>query len=75
MKIKVKVIPNADKNEVVEEEGILKVKVKSPPTGGRANKEVIEILAKFYEVKKSCVNIKKGFKSREKIVEIEENSS
>lgn len=74
MKLKVRVIPNADKNEVIEEGEILKVKVKSPPEGGRANKEVVEVLAKFYGVKKRCVSIKKGFRSREKIVEIEKDS-
>ncbi|HEC88739.1 MAG TPA: DUF167 domain-containing protein [Thermoplasmata archaeon] len=71
--IKIKVIPNADKNEVIEEKDRLKIKVVSPPVGGRANKEVIEVLAKFYGVKKKCIRIKKGLKSREKIVEIGED--
>jgi len=70
MIVKIKVIPNAGKNEVIKEGEILKVKVSSPPSKGKANKEVIELLANFFEVKKNCIRIVKGEKSREKIIEI-----
>ncbi|MBC7129166.1 MAG: DUF167 domain-containing protein [Thermoplasmatales archaeon] len=70
MIVKIKVIPNAGKNEVIKEGEILKVKVSSPPSKGKANKEVIELLANFFEVKKNCIRIIKGEKSREKIIEI-----
>lgn len=69
MKLKVRVIPNARKQEVIEGE-ILKVKVRSPPEGGRANEEVIELLSKHFGVKKSAVKILKGLKSRDKLVVI-----
>ncbi len=69
MKLKVRVIPNARKQEVIEGE-ILKVKVRSPPEGGRANEEVIELLSKHFGVKKSAVKILKGLKSREKLIDI-----
>ncbi|HEC75920.1 MAG TPA: DUF167 domain-containing protein [Thermoplasmatales archaeon] len=71
--IKIKVVPNADKNEIIEEGDRLKIKVTSPPAGGRANKKVVEMLAKFYGVKKKCIRIKKGLRSREKVIEIEED--
>jgi hypothetical protein len=69
-RIEIKVVPNARKNKVFEERERLKVYVTSPPTGGKANKAVIELLADFFKVKKGDVKIIKGEKSREKIVEI-----
>ena len=55
MEIKVKVIPNSSKQEVKPEKGILKVYLNSPPAEGRANKELIEVLAKHFKIKKSKV--------------------
>ncbi len=69
MKLKVRVVPNAKKQEVIEGE-VWKVKVRAPPEGGRANEELIEILAKHFGVKKSAVKILKGLKSREKVIVI-----
>ncbi|MEM1514351.1 MAG: DUF167 domain-containing protein [Candidatus Thermoplasmatota archaeon] len=70
MIVKIKVIPTAGKNEIIQEGEILKVKVSSPPSKGKANKEVIELLADFFGVKKNCIRIIKGANSREKIIEI-----
>jgi len=70
--VKIKVVPNARKNEVLGEEGRLKVYVTSPPAGGKANKAVVELLAEFFGRKKGDIKIIKGEKSREKIVEIVE---
>lgn len=76
MKISIKVIPNAKQNEIAEggldESGarILKVRVNQPPEDGKANKAAIELLAKYFKVKKSAVSIMSGETSRNKIVEI-----
>ncbi len=76
MKISVKVIPNAKKNEVVEDfvdllgQRVLKVKVNQVPEEGRANKAVVELLAEYFSVKKNAVKIITGEVSRNKIVEI-----
>ena len=76
MKLTIKVIPNAKKNEIVEDvvdslgQRILKIKVNQPPEDGKANKAVIEILAKYFAVKKSGVEIISGETSRNKIVGI-----
>ncbi len=67
---KVKVIPNAKKNEVIREKGKLKVYVNAPAKDGRANRALIEILADFFNVKKRDVKIVSGEKSREKMVQI-----
>ncbi|MEO0130396.1 MAG: DUF167 domain-containing protein, partial [candidate division WOR-3 bacterium] len=50
--IKIRVIPNAKKNEVVKEENRLKVYLTAPPIEGKANKALIEILAEYFNVKK-----------------------
>ena len=72
MKIfKVKVIPNAKKNEVIMEEGKLKVYVNVPAKDGKANRALIDILADFFNVKKRDVKIVSGEKSREKMIQIE----
>ncbi len=46
------------------------VKLKSPPVEGRANDELIHVLAEKYGVPKSRIRIKSGLGSRNKVVEI-----
>ena len=71
MKIKVKVIPNSSRNEIVGWQGdILKVKVKAPADKGKANKELINILAEKYHAAERQINIVRGMTSRSKIIEI-----
>ncbi len=73
MKIKVKVKPNAKKNEVKKvEERFYEIRVTVVPEKGKANKKVIELLSKELKVPKSKIKLVKGETSREKIFEIEE---
>ena len=61
--------PNASKSEVVgEEDDCLVVRVAAPPREGKANRELIKLLKKYFKAKK--VEIVAGHTSREKIVEI-----
>ncbi len=77
MKVSVKVIPNAKQNAVVECVvdllGVrsLKIKVNQVPEDGKANKAVIELLADYFEVKKSEVRVITGATSKNKIIEID----
>jgi uncharacterized protein len=72
MQKRVKVKPNSKSPKIVEEEdGSLTVHLKSPPVNGKANEELIKALADKYDVTKSCITIKSGFTSRQKLVEIE----
>lgn len=71
MRVSVKVIPNAKKAGVASEGETLKVKLISPPSDGKANKELLEILSAHYSVPKSRIKIVRGEKSRNKILEIE----
>ncbi len=72
MQKQVKVKPNSKKQAIEESiDGILTVHLKSPPVDGKANKELIEVLAKQFDVPKSQIRIKLGLSSRTKLVEIE----
>ena len=67
----VRVLPKSSKSEIVgEHDGALKVKIKSPPVDGAANAELIEMLAKFFDVPKSAVEILSGQTSKTKQVKI-----
>lgn len=70
MLLTIKVIPNASKPRVCEEKDFIKVYVKSPPVEGKANKELIEVLAEHFNIKKNQIEIIRGKKSHKKIVKI-----
>lgn len=70
MRVSVRVVPNAKKAKVEETEDGLKVWVDAPARDGRANKRLVEILAKHYEVRKSEIRIIRGERGREKIIEV-----
>lgn len=73
MKKRVKVKPNAKQSKVAyAEDGSLIVHLKSPPVDGKANRELITLLAKEFNVSKQSVKIKSGEGSRQKIVEIDD---
>lgn len=70
MKIFVYVKAMARENKVEKiDDTTYKVSVKAPPAGGRANKEVEEVLAKYFKFPKSKVYIVSGFRSKSKVVE------
>lgn len=71
MDYKITVVPCAKKREVLElGQYHFKVKLTSPPEKNRANRELIQLLAEYFGVKKSAVSIKTGEKSRHKIIQI-----
>jgi hypothetical protein len=65
----VHVQPGAGRTEVVGRHGdALKIRIAAPPTGGRANDAVVELVAKEFALKKADVRITSGASSREKRV-------
>jgi uncharacterized protein len=71
MMIKVRVIPNSKRNEVVSRIGsILRVKIAAEAVEGQANSELCEYLAEFFEVRRSMIFLRKGERGREKTIEI-----
>lgn len=74
-RISVKVIPNASKNQLLislDAVGIptFTFRTTAPPAEGKANKALIEALARHFEVPKSQVNIVLGTTTRKKVVEV-----
>lgn len=69
LRLNLRVVPNASRAELVGwlEPGLLKVKVTAPPEGGRANKEVVALLAKSLGLTRREVSIVAGEKSRQKV--------
>ena len=47
------------------------VGIKSKPIKGEANKEIIKKLSKHFQISSSKIQIKKGHKSSEKIIQIQ----
>ncbi len=71
MLIRVRVTSNAKEAHVTKtSETSFEVKVDEKAVGGRANKRLLEILSKHFNVPKSRITIVRGAKSRDKMVEI-----
>ncbi|MDR3071113.1 MAG: DUF167 domain-containing protein [Endomicrobium sp.] len=71
MIIKVRVIPNSKRSEVVSRVGsILRVKIAAQAVEGQANEELCDFLSDFFDVKRSMIFLRKGERGREKTIEI-----
>ena len=69
---KVKVIPNAPKVKISEyQPGVLKVSLTSPPSKGKANEELVKLIARKLNLPKSKISITSGFTSRLKTISID----
>ena len=72
--IQVKVKPNArvsSLEEPVAGSGPWRARLKSPPVDGKANAELIALVAERFGCSKSAVSIKSGAGGRMKLVQIE----
>lgn len=69
--ITVKVTPKA-KKELMEEiaKDVFRIRVSKPAEDGKANARVVEIVAEYFNVSKSCVKIVSGLTYREKVLEV-----
>ena len=65
--IEIKVVPNANTDEIIEGDPLI-VRVKAPPTKGKANKAVVKLLSNYFN---ADVRIVSGATSRKKLVAIE----
>lgn len=64
--IKLKISPNASKNEIIKSDTEIKVKITAQPIENKANKALIEFLSKTLKIAKSNIEIVKGEMSKEK---------
>ena len=70
--IQVKVKPNARASTFTQvEDGTWLAQLKSPPVDGKANQELIALVARHFQCHKSAVSIKSGASGRLKWVRIE----
>jgi len=67
----VRVIPRSSKTEIVgEHDGVLKVKLRSPPVDGAANDELVRFLSKSLGVSRANVEIDSGQAARVKRIRV-----
>jgi len=71
MIIRVRLVPNASKNEIVsKDEGVYKIRLTAPPIDGKANEALIRFLADRLDIAPSLLSIVKGHTSKQKSVEV-----
>jgi uncharacterized protein (TIGR00251 family) len=69
--IRVRVLPRTSKNQIVGVDGgVFKVKLTAPPVEGKANKALVQFLAKKLGLPKRDIEIVSGEHSREKSIRI-----
>jgi uncharacterized protein YggU (UPF0235/DUF167 family) len=80
MEILIKVIPWSKKIDVVKEwkdlltnRDVYRIKLTAKPVNNQANEQLIEVLSKYFKVKKRFIFLDKWATSRLKLVKIVEN--
>ena len=69
--LKVRVVPNARRTEVVGSHGdAVKIKLQAPAIEGKANKALLRFLSEALATPNGTVTIRSGEKGRDKLVEI-----
>jgi uncharacterized protein (TIGR00251 family) len=72
MTLRVKVKPNARVSSLVQEpDGTWLARLKSPPVDGKANQELVELVAEHFHCRKSAVLIKSGASGRIKLLTVQ----
>ena len=66
--IRIKIVPNSSKNDIILEDEFIKIKITAQPIENKANKALIELLAKTFKIPKTSIEIIKGETSKEKTV-------
>ena len=73
MRLRVRVVAGAHRSEVVGRLGeAWKLRVAAPPERGRANGEMVALLARTLRVPRTAVRVTRGHTTGEKLVEVED---
>ena len=73
--VRIKIVPNSSKNDIILEDEFIKVKVTAQPIENKANKALIELFSKTFKVPKTGIKILKGDTSKEKTLLLETSDS
>ncbi len=68
--LRVKVVTKAKEDRIILKGDSAKIYTTASPEKGKANQKIIGLLAEFFRVKKTQVQIVKGFKIRDKTIVI-----
>lgn len=63
-----RISPNASKNEIIKTPEGIKIKITAQPIDGKANKALVEFLAKQFKIPKSYFEIIRGETSKDKSI-------
>ena len=74
MRLPVRVLPRSSENKIVGTmaNGVLKVKLTAAPVDGQANSALIDLLSRHYSTAKHKILLRRGFYSKNKLIEIVE---
>jgi len=71
MLIKVKVFPDTKNNKIAKKsKDSYEIKIKEKAERGKANEAVIDLFSQYFEISKKDLRIIKGWKQRNKIIEV-----
>jgi len=69
--LQVKVKPNARASSLEQtEDGTWRAQLRAPPVGGKANEELIALVAAHFRCRKAAVTIRAGASGRNKLVRV-----
>ena len=70
--LKIKVKPNARESSLAQQpDGTWTARLKSPPVDGKANEELVALVARHFGCSRSAVAIRSGASGRTKLVKVE----
>ena len=72
MILRIKVKPNSRMSSLIQQaDGSWQARLKAPPVDGKANDELVALIAAHFKCRKTAVEIKSGASGRTKLVSIE----
>jgi uncharacterized protein len=70
--LRIKVKPNSRTSSLIQEaDGSWRAQLRAPPVDGRANEELVALIATHFKCRKAAVVIKSGASGRIKLVKVE----
>jgi len=64
-------VPRSSTSRLSIAEGKVRAHLQSPPLDGRANEELVRLIAASFGLRRAGISLVRGSKSREKVLELE----